>query len=358
MEKEDSLPARRVAGARWQRDLPQLCAFSPFLPWRWLCWSLGPPGGACPCPLSWHKTVAHTLQSWLGIILPLRPFLNSEAILYRLDFSENWHNHHVLPSVGSVRGGAGVVKLPELLKRCHHRCTHGGCAGDRRSPWGTNKLLQLGQHGMQPCGLRGGNASKKVIERIHLKSLSCVTYSIRDLTLDVQRWKAAVWTPLLHLLPGRKIQVLARSCYLYDLHAWNSFSFKMFFPLYQLFIEESLCICRILKGSYYFTILIFPAVQIIVLTSQCLEMLFTFPFALHCISLVSCFTLPTNVFPYSRWLFWDFLLCGFRGRSEQDPGSKELVNIRCAVLAFHTLLVDSFFFPLTPRVELRTCRSR
>lgn len=55
----------------------------------------------------------------------------------------------------------------------------------------------------------------------------------------------------------------------------------MFFPLYQLFIEESLCICRILKGSYYFTILIFPAVQIIVLTSQCLEMLFTFLFALY-----------------------------------------------------------------------------
>lgn len=79
-----------------------------------------------------------------------------------------------------------MVKFPELLERCHRRCTHGGCAGDR-SPWGTNKLLQLRQDGMRPCGLRGGNASKKVIERIHLKSLSCVTYSIRDLTLDVQR---------------------------------------------------------------------------------------------------------------------------------------------------------------------------
>lgn len=51
----------------------------------------------------------------------------------------------------------------------------------------------------------------------------------------------------------------------------------MFFPLYQLFIEESLRICRILKGSYYFTILIFPAVQIIVLTSPCLGSAFHIP---------------------------------------------------------------------------------
>lgn len=67
-----------------------------------------------------------------------------------------------------------------------------------------------------------------------------------------------------------KIQVCQRSCYLLDLHAWNGFPLKCF-PLYQLFIEESLCICSILKGSYYFTILIFPAVQIIVLTSPFLK---------------------------------------------------------------------------------------
>lgn len=33
--------------------------------------------------------------------------------------------------------------------------------------------------------------------------------------------------------------------------------------------------------------------------------------ALHCISLVSCFKLTTNIFPHSRWLFCDFLY-GFK----------------------------------------------
>lgn len=150
--------------------------------------------------------------------------------------------------------------------------------------------------------------------------------------------KAAVLTPPLHLLPSLKIQVLKRSCYLYDLHAWNSFSSKMFFPLYQLFIEESLCICRVLKGSYYFTILIFPAVQIIVLTSQCLEMLFT--------SWLLCIVfLQFHVLNYQQIFFAipdgysvTFFSIALRLHwSEQRSGNEELVNFHFVVLGSHTL---------------------
>lgn len=117
----------------------------------------------------------------------------------------------------------------------------------------------------------------------------------------------------------------------------------MFFPLYQLFIEESLCICRILKGSYYFTILIFPAVQIIVLTSQCLEMLFT--------SWLLCIVfLQFHVLNY-QWIFFPipdgysvtFFSVALRlHRFEQHSGNKELVNFHFVVWGAHILFLGLF----------------
>lgn len=138
----------------------------------------------------------------------------------------------------------------------------------------------------------------------------------------------------------------------------------MFFPLYQLFIEESLCICRILKGSYYFTILIFPAVQIIVLTSQCLEMLFTS-------SLLCIVFLRFRVLNYQQIFFFfspipdgysvTFFSVALRLHwSEQHLGRNELVNF-----VVHGSYIPVFvvflccFSPLTnPQGELSTRRSR
>jgi len=127
----------------------------------------------------------------------------------------------------------------------------------------------------------------------------------------------------------------------------------MFFPLYQLFIEESLCICRILKGSYYFTILIFPAVQIIILTSQCLEMLFTS--WLLCIVFLQFLVLnyqqifspipdgySVTFFSIASRLHW----------SEQHSGSKELVNFHFVVLGSHIFVLGFFcccYSPLPPK---------
>ena len=72
-----------------------------------------------PCPDEQHS-VHHGLYTAIltGIILPLRPFLNSQAAHYRLSiFSEKLRTTTFLPEQGCVYEGAldnRAVKSPEL----------------------------------------------------------------------------------------------------------------------------------------------------------------------------------------------------------------------------------------------------
>lgn len=111
----------RIAGARWQIDLPQLCSFSSFLPGRWSAGALSPLDmSVCvPCPDEQHCVHHGSYTAVLtGIILPLRPFLNSQATHYRLSiFSEKLHTTTFFARAGCVYRGAldnRLVKSPEL----------------------------------------------------------------------------------------------------------------------------------------------------------------------------------------------------------------------------------------------------